>query len=130
MTSCNSNNIEDENIVACGMHQPQKNLPWLKELIEKAEIDRTGNYVGTIWLVRYREQDIFVTNMGLGSGGILYWFLDCVGNHLDGGGDPSAYTGVSSQFSVEDPDDFVRFVLSLRLYENRDVPVIYSNIPL
>jgi hypothetical protein len=74
--------------------------------------------------------DIFVTNMGFGSGGVLYWFLDCSGNHLDGGGgDPSAYIG-SGLFSVEDPKDLGLFVLSLRLYENKDVPVIYSNIPL
>jgi hypothetical protein len=42
----------------------------------------------------------------------------------------SAYTGVSGQFSVEDLENFNVFILNLRLYENRDVPVIYSNIPL
>jgi hypothetical protein len=121
---------DGNDIVACGVRQPQKNLPWLKAWIEKAETDQTLNCLGTIWLVQYKGQDLFVTNMMLGSGGIMYWFLDCSGNHLDaGGGNPSVYTGVNSSFSVEDPEDFSSFVLSLRLHENKDIPVIYSNVP-
>ena len=59
----------------------KENLPWLKELIQKAETDTTGNYLGCIWLEKYKGQNIFVTNMMLGSGGILYWFFDNSGNH-------------------------------------------------
>jgi hypothetical protein len=131
--SCSSNKIEipdiDENIVACGIHQPQKNLPWLKTLIEKAETDQTGNYWGKIWLVNYKGQDIFVTNMMLGSGGVSYWVFDCEGNYLNDGGryNLSAYTGVSGTFSVEDKEDFIDFISSLKLHEDdNDVPVIYS----
>ncbi|MDR2138967.1 MAG: hypothetical protein LBP50_05425 [Tannerella sp.] len=134
LTSCGSDHIEmtdgNGDITACGVHQPQEHLPWLRKLIETAETDTTAQCLGTIWLVRYRGQDIFVTNMGFGSGGVLYWFLDCAGNHLDGGGgDPSAYIG-NGCFSVEDPEELGLFVLSLKLSENRDVPVVYSNIPL
>jgi hypothetical protein len=69
--------------------------------------------------------------MKFGSGGVMYWFLDCSGNYLDGGGgDPSPYTGKSDRFSVEDPEDFGTFILNLRLYENKDIPIIYSNVPL
>jgi hypothetical protein len=132
LTSCNSNETENGEIVACGVHQPQENLPWLKELIVKAETDRTGQCLGSIWLVRYRGQDIFVTNMGFGSGGIAYWFLDCSGNHLirkneEGSYCPSAYIG-DGHFFVEDEEDFGSFISNLRL-ENKDIPVIYSNIP-
>ena len=75
--------------VACGVKHPEKNLPWLAELIEFAEGDKTGNYIGrlkpgnyfgSIWLVKFKGQDIFVTNMMLGSGGVAYWFFDCSGN--------------------------------------------------
>jgi len=60
----------------------QKNLPWLKELIKKAEADKTGNYLGCIWLVSYKGKDFFYTNMMLGSGGVMYWVFDCWGNHI------------------------------------------------
>ena len=59
LLSCNSDfqNTNTDNVCGCG--QPQKELPWLKELIIKAETDKTGNYWGTIWLLNYKEQDIF-----------------------------------------------------------------------
>ena len=83
--SCN--NAVEQNIVsnldkACGCKEPSEELPWLKNLIEKAKNDKTGNYLGYIWLENYKGQDIFVTNMMLGSGGIMNWFLDCSGNHF------------------------------------------------
>lgn len=71
-------------IIACGVTNPAKNLTWLAELIEKAKMDNTGIYSGWIWLGKYKEQDIFITNMSLGSGGILYYFFDCSGNHWAG----------------------------------------------
>ena len=77
LLSCN----KDSNSVAdCKCENPQKNLPWLKELIHKAETDNTGNYKGTIWLLNYEGQDMFVTDMMMGSGGILYYFFDCKGD--------------------------------------------------
>ena len=49
--SCN----KDSGPVAdCGCENPQKDLPWLKELIDKANTDDTGNYKGTIWLLNYK----------------------------------------------------------------------------
>lgn len=67
-------------LTACGVKDPQKNLEWLSKLIEKAENDKTGNYWGTIWLEKYKGNDVFVTNMALGSGGIMHYYFDCQGN--------------------------------------------------
>ena len=69
-------------ITACGAVHPEKNLPWLAEFIEKAESDKTGHYVGQIWLEKFKEEDIFITDMMLGSGGVAYWYFDCSGNHF------------------------------------------------
>lgn len=78
--TCEKNNSYlNSNINACGVINPQKNIKWLKELIEKAEIDQTGNYKGTIWLEKYKGDDIFVTDMMMGSGAILYYYFDCEG---------------------------------------------------
>jgi hypothetical protein len=116
--------------MACGINQPHKNLPWLSAWIKKAETDKTGNCWGTIWLVRYKDQDLFVTDMMLGSGGVLYWIMDCSGNYIDGGGgDPSAYIGNGGVFSIEDGADFESFISGLKLFENKDIPVVYSNTP-
>lgn len=77
--SCN----KDSGPVAdCGCENPQKDLPWLKELIDKANTDDTGNYKGTIWLLNYKGQDMFVTDMMMGSGGSLYHFFDCSGKKI------------------------------------------------
>ena len=62
-----------------------ESLPWLKELIQNAKVDKTGNYLGCIWLENYKGRDIFVTNMMLGSGGVMYWFFDRSGNHFISG---------------------------------------------
>ena len=70
----------DEVITSCdGCTLPQENLPWLKKLIDLSKTDKTGNYYGRIWLENYKGQDIFVTNMMLGSGGVMYYFFDCSG---------------------------------------------------
>jgi len=78
--SC-SKNDSNTAVTACGCENPQKNLPWLKELIQKAKTDNTGNYWGCIWLENFQGKDIFVTNMMLGSGGVKYWAFDCSGNY-------------------------------------------------
>jgi len=68
---------------ACGSYEnPQEKLPWLKELIERAKNDKTGNLSGWIWFVNYKGKDIFVTDMNLGSGSVRYWYFDCAGNHF------------------------------------------------
>ncbi|MDR2147862.1 MAG: hypothetical protein LBE91_15525 [Tannerella sp.] len=59
-----------------------KNYEWLKELINKSKTDKTSQLFGCIWLENYSGKEIFVTNMGLGSGGILNWFFDSSGNHF------------------------------------------------
>lgn len=82
LLSCSHKPQDDANTI-CDCNNPQENLPWLKELIQKAETDNTSNYLGCIWLEKTsNEKDIFVTNMMLGSGGVLYWVFDCNGNHL------------------------------------------------
>lgn len=108
----------------CGVSDPAKNLPWLAELIEKIKTDSTGNYMGEIWLEKFKEQDIFVTNMMLGSGGIMYWFFDCSGNHLTSMESddrcPACNFVGNNHFFIED-EDFEDFVLNMKL----DV-IIYS----
>jgi len=59
-----------------------EDFQWLKNLIELSKNDKTGNYWGCIWLENFKGHDIFVTNMMLGSGGVLYWFFDSSGNHF------------------------------------------------
>jgi hypothetical protein len=122
----------DDDCVACGVRQPQENLPWLKALIEKAETDRTGNYFGVIWLVKYKEKNLFVTNMMLGSGGVLYWAFDCSGNHFilkggEGSDLVAEYAGGGYVF-FEDEEELFSYVSTLRFHEeNNDIPVVYSN---
>lgn len=77
--SCEKNIENKEVNSACGINNPQKNIEWLSKLIDKAKSDKTGNYMGTIWLEKYKGDDIFVTNMALGSGGVAYYFFDCQG---------------------------------------------------
>ncbi|MDR2911270.1 MAG: hypothetical protein LBV47_07920 [Bacteroidales bacterium] len=108
-------------------NNPQENLPWLKELIKKAESDKTGNYWGDIWLENYDGQEIFVTNMMLGSGGVLYYFFDCYGNHLisrNGEGYcPKEFVG-DHHFFLKNEENFESFILNMKL----DV-VVYSKFP-
>lgn len=70
----------DTTITACGIYHPQKNLPWLAEFIEKAEIDTTLNYSGWIWLEQFKGKDLFVVRMMLQSG-VFNHFFDCEGNN-------------------------------------------------
>ncbi|MDR1153641.1 MAG: hypothetical protein LBL04_02935 [Bacteroidales bacterium] len=81
LLSC-SEKTQDSADEICGCENPQENLPWLRELIQKAETDKTGHYAGCIRLKKTSGgKDIFVTGMMLGSGGIVQWFFDCNGNH-------------------------------------------------
>ena len=101
--SCEQTNIYSK-VSACGVDEPQKNLPWLVELIQKAQSDKTGNYLGEIWLEKYEGNDIFVTNMAMGSGGIAYYFFDCQGKSFE-------------------PTNINQFVAQMKLNT-----IIYSNI--
>ncbi|MDR1335768.1 MAG: hypothetical protein LBK22_02940 [Tannerella sp.] len=127
MISCNSDKNEisgNETCETCG-DRPQENLPWLKELIEKAKTDKTGNYLGSIWLEHYKGKDIFVTNMMLGSGGIANWFFDCSGAHCsDGEGSycPSAFVG-NRHFSIDDND----FWSHIECNADKASVIIYAN---
>lgn len=73
--------IENAQIVCCGVQSPQQNLPWLADIIKKANTYE-DQYLGTIWLENYKGKDIIVTDMGLGSGGLMYHIFDCSGNYL------------------------------------------------
>jgi hypothetical protein len=130
---CSNNNIlleedktystgTEKTINACGVTDPAKNLPWLVELIEKAKTDKTGNYFGEIWLEKFKEQDVFVTNMMLGSGGIMYYFFDCNGNHFHRGtAICTACNFVGNNHFFIENEDFGTFIQNMKL----DV-VIYS----
>jgi hypothetical protein len=59
-------------------------LPWLQDLLIKAEEDRTtkkyrGNYIGIISMIKHNGQTLFYTNFMMGSGGIAYYLFDCDG---------------------------------------------------
>ena len=104
--------------------KPQENLPWLVELIKKAENDLTGNYLGCIWLESYKGKDFFITNMGLGSGGVLLWVFDCCGNHFANHGvdycSACSFVG-NNHFYIGEADDFPK------LNELKYNVVVYSS---
>ena len=87
--SCDSKVATDDNIIKwepisdCnGCTLPQENLPWLKRLIDLSKTDKTMHYYGRIWIDNFNGHDIFVTNMMLGSGGVMYYFFDCSGSSI------------------------------------------------
>lgn len=67
-------------IKACDSEDPLNELDWLNEFVSNALADKSGNYLGNIWIFRFSDNDIIATDMALGSGGILYHFFDCQGN--------------------------------------------------
>ena len=117
-TSCDSSNEEVTFCEECTM--PQENLPWLKKLIDLSENDKTGNYWGCIWLEKYKGKDIFVTNMMLGSGGVMYYFFDCSGTCITPEnpseyGNPiiEAFVGKLS-FKQVDKEEFHTFIQNMK----------------
>ena len=124
--------IENVQIVCCGVQSPQQNLPWLMNLIKIANSDKTLNYRGIIWLENYKGNDVFVTNMMLGSGGILYHYFDCLGNSIiPKRGSKEyfmqnplimAFAGKNRSVVEVDDEEFYSFSLNMKL----DV-IIYSN---
>ena len=83
--SCNSKSeFENDEVITLSNERTLhlEKLQWLKDLIDLSKTDKTGHYLGCIWLENYKGQDIFVTNMMLGSGGVMYWYFDSSGNHF------------------------------------------------
>lgn len=70
--SCNKQNYIDvvplQKISACGVNDPLNELTWLNELVIQSNTDKSGNYIGNIWIKNYQDKDIIVTDMSLGSG--------------------------------------------------------------
>jgi hypothetical protein len=64
---------------ACGVDDIGNNLKWLNDIIVTSKTDKTGNYLGNIWYKKYNNQDFIVTNMMLGSGGLMYHTFNCSG---------------------------------------------------
>jgi len=125
--SCSKN--DSNAVTACGCEQPQENLPWLKELIQKAKSDNTGNYWGYIWLEKFQGKDVFVTNMMLGSGGVAYWVFDCSGN-LYVIGETEKYPAsefVGNNYVYLDEKDSEELITFLSSQMKKDV-VIFSNV--
>ncbi|MCW3117326.1 MAG: hypothetical protein JWM28_1408 [Chitinophagaceae bacterium] len=62
-------------------------MAWLSDIIKKADEDKAngkylGNYIGTIYLGSYQNKPTFLIQMGMGSGGILYYAFDCSGQKI------------------------------------------------
>jgi len=85
LTSCNSKSeLENDRIIKLsdGRILDLEDMQWLQKLIDLSKTDKTGFCIGRIWIESYKGQDIFVTNMGLGSGGVMYCLFDSSGNHF------------------------------------------------
>jgi hypothetical protein len=67
---------------ACGVDDIGNNLKWLNDIIVTSKNDKTGNYLGRIWYKKYNNQDIIVTDMSLGSGGVAYYCFKCSGENI------------------------------------------------
>jgi hypothetical protein len=78
----NQEAIDENAIRACGVTDPAKNLPWLAELIEKAETGEPEDLIAVIWLEQYNGQDLFVVVFPLSS--TAYHVFDCEGNRVSG----------------------------------------------
>lgn len=72
-----------KNIEACGKTDPLNQLEWLNAIANKALSDKTGNYMGSIWIVSYNDVDLVITDMSLGSGGIYFHIFDCSGSIVE-----------------------------------------------
>ena len=116
-------------VAGCNVNKDE-NLSWLDNLIDLSKTDKTGNYWGCIWLENYKGKDIYVTNMMLGSGGVMYWFFDCSGNHFisknwQNETCPACSFVGNHHVVIEDEEGFQSFVSKMKL-ENP----IYSSFSL
>jgi len=72
-----------ENQKICGVSDPQENLPWLKDIVELAKNDRSGNYWGSIYAEEYLDKDVIFIDMKMGSGGVIGYWYNCDGSLLE-----------------------------------------------
>jgi len=103
-------------IRACGITDPAHELKWLEELIEKADNDKKGCFVGNIWLENFKGNDFFITSMNLCNGGVMYWIFDCSGNHFGYVSEQCAACNLVGGHClpwIED-EDFIDFLMCLR----------------
>ena len=125
-TGCDSNSESESDEViklSNGRTLHLDNLQWLKKLIDLSKNDKDGTYWGNIWLENFKGQDIFVTNMMLGSGGVLYYFFDSSGATIIDKDyvkvhNPfiEAFAGKDYAFVEEDGEDFLNsFILKMKL---------------
>ena len=125
-TGCDSNSeLKNGEVVTLsnGRTLHLDNLQWLKKLIDLSKTDKTGNYYGRIWLENFKGQDIFVTNMMLGSGGVMYYFFDDSGASIINKDDVKyhnplieAFAGKDYAFVEVDGEDFIySFSLKMKL---------------
>lgn len=93
-------------INACGVKDPAQNIPWLQDLISKAEEDRmnktyNGAYTGTIQLDHYQETDVFIIRM-IFIGGLYALIYNCDGTAIDFGNDTqAAYMFLTSDSNLQ-----------------------------
>jgi len=85
-------------------------LAWLKDIIKKADEDKAtkqykGNYMGTIHVVIFNNEPLFLVRMMMGSGGLAGYVFTCAGTR-----------------AYPDPPDFESNV------QNKG-KLIYNNIP-
>jgi hypothetical protein len=66
----------------CDVTDPKNELLWLKSIIDLAETDRTGNYLGKIWAESYLGSDVIFIDMSMGSGGVAGHWFNCDGSKL------------------------------------------------
>jgi hypothetical protein len=87
LLSCDKNDFSPEDAAlvssACGVKDPTKELPWLKEIINKAENgpDKFSE-AGTVQLINYQGQSYFVYQKYVMSC-MACLVYDCQGNKLD-----------------------------------------------
>lgn len=107
--------VEPDILTTCGVTNPAENLPWLKEMIAKGEADRAtkahkGNYIGSIYQMTWRGQDVFWSNFAMGSGGIGIRVFNCDGQWI------------SKDFTLDETKEFIKVYNKNRL--------VYTNLPL
>lgn len=87
LLSCDKNDLSPENAAlaysACGVKDPANELPWLKEIIHKAENgpDKFSD-AGTVQLITYQGQSYFIYQKYVMSC-MACLVYDCQGNKLD-----------------------------------------------
>ncbi|MBC8153527.1 MAG: hypothetical protein H7Z72_11500 [Bacteroidetes bacterium] len=91
----------------CGVKNPAQDLPWLKEIITKAEEDKAtgahqGNYLGTIYVDEFKNQPVFMVKMMMGSGGLYAYAFKCDGARLyfDKEGSPTMFFDIEKKNNV------------------------------